>query len=64
MNLTSRERDVMRLFVTGLLNKQVAAELGTARSRSKLSADKSCERSQAASVAEPVRMVEKPSADR
>ena len=27
--LTAREREVMQLVVTGMLNKQVAAELGT-----------------------------------
>jgi FixJ family two-component response regulator len=28
--LTSRERDVLRLVVTGVLNKQIAGELGIA----------------------------------
>ena len=29
--LTSREREVMRLVVAGLLNKQIAGEMGTIR---------------------------------
>jgi FixJ family two-component response regulator len=33
--LTPREREVMALVVSGMLNKQVAAELGTKRSRSR-----------------------------
>ena len=33
--LTRRENEVMSLVVTGMLNKQIASELGTAKSRSR-----------------------------
>jgi FixJ family two-component response regulator len=41
-SLTPREREVMAWVVSGLLNKQVAGELGTSRSQSKFIAATSC----------------------
>ena len=42
--LTPRQRDVFGLIVTGLLNKQVGAELGPPRRRSRSTAPGSCRR--------------------
>ena len=54
--LTPREREVMRLVVAGLLNKQIAAELGTSEIMVKVHRGQVMRKMQAASVAELVRM--------
>ena len=54
--LTPREREVMRLVVAGLLNKQVAAELGTSEIMVKVHRGQVMRKMQAASVADLVRM--------
>jgi FixJ family two-component response regulator len=41
-SLTKREREVMRLVVSGLLNKQIAGELGSSEVTVKCIADRSC----------------------
>jgi FixJ family two-component response regulator len=57
--LTSRERDVLRLVVTGLLNKQIASELGIAEKTVKIHRGHVTQKMEASSVAELVRMVQK-----
>jgi len=54
--LTPREREVMRRVVAGLLNKQVAAELGTSEIMVKVHRGQVMRKMQAASVADLVRM--------
>ena len=61
--LTPREREVMARVVTGLLNKQVAAELGASEKTIKAHRAKVMQKMEAASLADLVRMSEKLDAD-
>jgi FixJ family two-component response regulator len=56
--LTPRQRDVLRLVVAGLLNKQVASELEISEVTVKLHRGRVMRKMHAASLAELVRMVE------
>jgi FixJ family two-component response regulator len=57
--LTPREREVMGLVVSGLLNKQVAAELGINEGTVKVHRGQVMQKMQATSLADLVRMSEK-----
>jgi FixJ family two-component response regulator len=54
--LTSREREVMRLVASGLLNKQVAAELGTSEHTVKVQRAQVMQKMEAVSVVDLARM--------
>ena len=57
--LTPREFEVMQLVITGMLNKQIAGELGTAEKTVKVHRGRAMQKLRVTSVAELVRMVEK-----
>src|SRR3984893_2785245 len=57
--LTPREKEVMRLVVSGLLNKQVAAELGTSEITVKSPSGRVMQKMKAGSLADLVRRAER-----
>jgi FixJ family two-component response regulator len=58
-SLTPREREVMTLVVAGLLNKQIAGDLGTSEASVKVHRQHVMEKLGASSLAELVRMADK-----
>jgi FixJ family two-component response regulator len=57
--LTPREFEVMELVITGMLNKQIAGELGTAEKTVKVHRGRMMQKLGVASVAELVRLVQR-----
>jgi RNA polymerase sigma factor (sigma-70 family) len=58
-SLTAREQEVISMVVSGMLNKQIADQLGTAESTVKVHRSRAMEKMHAQSVAELVKMTEK-----
>jgi FixJ family two-component response regulator len=58
-SLTKREREVMKLVVSGLLNKQIAAELGSSEVTIKIHRGQVMRKMRAQSIVELVHMAEK-----
>lgn len=58
-SLTKREREVMKLIVSGLLNKQIAAQLGSSEVTVKMHRGQVMHKMKAESVVELARMAEK-----
>jgi len=58
-SLTAREQQVISMIVSGMLNKQIAGQLGTAESTVKVQRSRAMEKMQAASLVDLVRMIEK-----
>jgi len=58
-SLSRREREVISMVASGMLNKQIAGELGTAENTVKVHRSRAMEKMQAQSLAELVRMMEK-----
>jgi RNA polymerase sigma factor (sigma-70 family) len=57
--LSPREREVVAMVVSGMLNKQIADQLGTAESTVKVQRSRAMEKMQAETLVELVRMFEK-----
>jgi RNA polymerase sigma factor (sigma-70 family) len=56
--LTPREQEVISMVVSGMLNKQIAGQLGTAENTVKVHRSRAMEKMRAQSFAELVRMIE------
>jgi len=57
--LTAREREVMNLVVSGMLNKQIASEIGTSEATVKIHRGNVMRKMKAGSVVDLVRMADK-----
>jgi RNA polymerase sigma factor (sigma-70 family) len=58
-SLSAREHEVVAMVVSGMLNKQIAAEIGTTENTVKVQRSRAMEKMQANSLADLVRMVER-----
>jgi RNA polymerase sigma factor (sigma-70 family) len=58
-SLTSREQEVISLVASGMLNKQIADQLGTAESTVKVQRSRAIEKMHAESLVDLIRMIEK-----
>jgi len=58
-SLTSREQQVISMLVLGMLNKQIAGQLGTAESTVKVQRSRAMEKMHAESLVDLARMIEK-----
>ena len=58
-SLTSREQQVISMLVSGMLNKQIAGELGTAESTVKVQRSRAMEKMHAQSLIDLARMIQK-----
>jgi RNA polymerase sigma factor (sigma-70 family) len=58
-SLTRREQEVISMVVSGMLNKQIAGQLGTAENTVKVHRSRAMEKMHAQSLAELVKMIEK-----
>jgi RNA polymerase sigma factor (sigma-70 family) len=58
-SLTSREQEVISMVVAGMLNKQIAAELGTAESTVKVQRARAMEKMKAECLADLIKMIQK-----
>jgi RNA polymerase sigma factor (sigma-70 family) len=58
-SLTFREREVISMVVSGMLNKQIADQIGTAENTVKVHRSRAMEKMNAQSLAELVKMIEK-----
>jgi RNA polymerase sigma factor (sigma-70 family) len=58
-SLTSREQQVISMLVSGMLNKQIAGQLGTAESTVKVQRSRAMEKMHAESLVDLVKMIEK-----
>ena len=58
-SLSPREREVVAMVVSGMLNKQIAAEIGTTENTVKVHRSRAMEKMQAQSLADLVKMIER-----
>src|SRR5579864_926257 len=58
-SLSPREREVVAMVVSGMLNKQIAAQIGTAENTVKIHRSRAMEKMQANSLADLVKMIQK-----
>jgi FixJ family two-component response regulator len=58
-SLSPREREVVAMVVSGMLNKQTAAEIGTTENTVKVHRSRSMQKMRAKSLADLVKMVER-----
>ena len=58
-SLTAREQQVIAMLVSGMVNKQIANELGTAESTVKVQRSRAMEKMQAQSLVDLAKMIEK-----
>jgi RNA polymerase sigma factor (sigma-70 family) len=58
-SLTLREREVVAMVVSGMLNKQIAADIGITENTVKVHRSRAMEKMQAQSLADLVKMVER-----